>query len=159
MSEIEALSQGIVISFLDREGMTYLVDRDGDPFVIFAATDARPEVQASMCIEGGGSIYVVRVFTPERFGAETENLLVGLANRWNREHRWPKAIVGAPTATSTVRVWTEMQLPCATGVHRELVADFTGCALDASSRFFVWLADQQTLPTVEQLEQMFREAS
>ena len=40
-----------------------------------------------------------------------------------------------------------------------MIAEFTGIAIRSSSAFLDWLTEQRGLPSVEQLEAMFEQAS
>lgn len=158
MSIPEPFDREMVNLYLSESGTKFLRDQKGNFCVIFASTEDRPEIQVFLSVEADDSVYVVRVFSPEGLPTEDEAMLLDVINRWNREHRWPKAVVGQKLDGDVLRIWTEMHLPVSCGVHQEMIDLFTSLAIRTSHTFFVWLADQRRLPTVEQLEAMFKAA-
>jgi len=159
MSVVEPLDRAMIKHYLEESELKFMHDQDGDFFVMFGATEERPEIQVSLAVERDSKVYAIRVYTTETFPLEEESTLLGLANRWNRENRWPKAVVGPKLDKPTLRVWTEFQLPTRRGVHQELIDDFTWTVIGSSHSFFVWLKEQRALPTVEHLEELFKRAS
>ena len=158
MTFVEPLDPKVVDQHLQATGYNVFRDQAGGFLVIFAGTAKRPEMQIALSIERDNQVYAIRAHVPERFGSDDEGRLLGLVNRWNREYRWPKAVLVANPDEQVVRVWTEMQLPATTGVHAGLIDEFTSTAIRSSDTFFTWLTDQLSLPSVAQLEALFKEA-
>jgi Putative bacterial sensory transduction regulator len=157
MSFVEPLDSKVVDQHLQATGYNVLRDQAGGFLVIFAGTSKRPEMQIALSVEGENKVYAIRAHIPERFSADDEVMLLGLINRWNREYRWPKAVLVVNPDGPFVKVWTEMQLPATTGVHSGLIDEFTSTAIRSSDTFFTWLTDQLSLPSVAQLEALFKE--
>ncbi|NJP05672.1 MAG: YbjN domain-containing protein [Chloroflexaceae bacterium] len=149
MSVVEPFSLAMVERYIQKRGWKFLRDQDGDYRVDFAYSDERGcSLSLWMIAEGAESeIYTVRVYSDKRIPRDDWMHVIRLCNEWNRDRRWPKAYLHAPSDEEmlTAPVHLEYQIDLETGIHQELLEHLTESILSSSHAFWMWMAEEHDI--------------
>ena len=151
MPTVQPFGESMIKSFLDRNELDYF-DKSGLPeeidlwgdFFLHQDDDGQRGCNLTFALSAEGendSIYGVKVISDKEIPRSGWGQALLLCNSWNKERLWPKAFLNADTesATSTSgSIWLEAYILLTSGVHQELVDDFSSLIIRGGLAFWEW---------------------
>lgn len=130
----------MIRNFLERDDLHYYIDRDGDYavhvgdlMINLIATGRHDDVYSIMCSNS------------KEYEGDQLAYAIGCCNEWNADKRWPKAYVRRKTEQLGGRIILEQSLDLETGIHQELLNDFTRIILICCVQFWEWASTEKGL--------------
>ncbi|MUG96850.1 hypothetical protein F7734_32720 [Scytonema sp. UIC 10036] len=141
MSTVQTFDRNMIKNYLDsKQSWKYLQDQNGNFVVEFARDeDTGCELSLWMTVEGENkSIYAVRVYSDKRISKKDWGRAMKLCNEWNAHKRWGKAFlhINNPDTDTTAQILVEEEIDLETGIHQELLNDFTNTVFVSANNFW-----------------------
>jgi hypothetical protein len=151
------LSLGVVRDFLQSRNLKVFHDAKGDLMTFWGwDEDLGSEVKVWFKVECEGNLYRIAATNDRPVRRESWDRVIRACNRWNDEHRWPKAYLSnlGQDPDGQVFGWVEtgLDLPAATGVHRAFIEDYTEALIKSNLEFFAWMNSEVGWATVSMTE-------
>lgn len=144
MPKIESFSLNMVETYLKRLDLRYMTDSDGDLVVQFGEDDDTGlEYTIFFCHQG--DVYAILFLADRKFQKAEWGRAVMACNEWNREKRWPKAILYIDQEKGTGDIRLEGYLDLEHGIHQELLDDFTNYHVMGGASFWDWAYQESKL--------------
>jgi len=147
MPTIEKFTHDMIKKYLDSKDLRYLRDRDDDFLVQFGYDDrVGGSLDVWLMAEGPQkTIYHIRVSCDRPVAKADWGKAINLCNTWNKERRWPKSylVVRDPSTDSHGSIYVEEQINLESGIHQELLDDFTDTTIATAFAFWEWLHREQ----------------
>ena len=142
MATVQPFTREMIKHYLQSREMKYLTDSDGDfqlGFEVSEITGCRLTIY--LWVQGKDlNIYAIKVRTSRDIPEADWGRVTYVCNRWNAEHRWPKAFldVREVEGAGSGDIVLEQHLDLGPGIHQELFDDLTNTILAAAVSFWVW---------------------
>ena len=149
MAYVQTFDRSMIESSLRSASLRFLRDDDGDFIVQFgydSATDC--EINIGFDVSGNThSVYSIHGTSDKRIPRNDWGRVVMMCNTWNKERRWPKAFLYTrnPGSDATATIVLEENLDLDTGIHQELLDDFTLTTISGILQFWKWAHQEQGL--------------
>ncbi len=135
----EPFTREMIEADLCQRGVHFLRDEDGDFRVDLNCEGSPEQVIVWLVAEGDGdTTYRITGLAPHRPVPSTWAEALERCNAWNREHRWPKAVVFG--GEDDWRIVGHCDIDLAAGVTRPQIASVTNRTVDGILEFWTWLA-------------------
>lgn len=148
MPEVQRFDQAMIEAYLQKKGVIYLVDQDGNYRVGYSHDAEIGGAMTVWLLRAGEQreIYHIRVTSDRRIAQWSWGKAMLLCNQWNGERRWPKAFLFYPADDAEFgEVVLEGQLDLEHGVHMELFEYFTDATVSGAYQFWKWAHEEQGL--------------
>lgn len=142
MPEVEQFNRSMVEKFLRSRNYRFLTDSDGDFILQFAyESDADCKISIHLIAAGeNNEIYSLTARSDKSIPKSEWGRVVMLCNTWNRERRWPKSYLYVDDSSSARgEIFLEESIDLGTGIHQELLNDFTITMIIGANLFWAWL--------------------
>ncbi len=134
----QPFTRDLIEAHLNTVGVQFLRDKDGDFRVDLNCEGLDQPLMLWFIADGtGDAIYHITSSTATPVPLATRELAVERCNTWNREHRWPKALV--LDADDAIRIATSADLDLSEGVTPALLANFTDGVVHGAIEFWSWV--------------------
>lgn len=135
----QAFTRDMIVAHVKDVGVHYLRDEMGDVRVDLQCDGWDQPVTVWLIAEGDGdTIHRIVSHVPVQPASWTRADVLERCNTWNREHRWPKAVLIDEGAG--FRIITSRCIDLVTGVTPALLVDFTHDTLHGVMEFWSWMA-------------------
>lgn len=135
----EPFMRQLIEAQLRSRQVRFLRDDDGDFRADFRCEGSDEPVTIWFVAEGGGDvIYRITGLAPHRPVPADRPATLERCNAWNREHRWPKAVV--VDHSGSWRITTYFDIDLAPGITQSLVENLTDHAVYSMLEFWTWIA-------------------
>lgn len=135
----EPFTRELIEALLRSRGVRFLRDDDGDFMADFICEGSDEQVTIWFVAEGSGdSIYRISGTAPHRPVPAERAAALESCNAWNREHRWPKAVV--VDSGDTWRIATAGDIDLSAGLTRALFESLTDHVVYSILEFWTWIA-------------------
>lgn len=123
--------------------LRYYSNSDGAVIALLLGEDIGSWLTVELCLEGKEhNIYAVRVGGGRYFPPDDWPRLLGLANQWHIENRWPRITLVHMPQARYAELQCDAQLHLSDGVHQALLTRFTDHTIAAAYDFWIWLHQQ-----------------
>jgi hypothetical protein len=149
MATVQKFDHSMIEKFLRSSSLKFLRDSDGDFVVQFGYSDKMGcELDIFLVVEGSKQhIYRILGIADKRIQKNDWGRAIMVCNTWNKERRWPKAYLyvkdAATDTTGSIRL--EQQVDLETGIHQELLDDFSFTSIGGILQFWEWAHQEQGL--------------
>lgn len=148
MTYVESFDPAMIETAARALGLNYATEPDGYLVACFAAEELGMSLILEATAEANSRVCAVRIRGGRYLERDDWPRTLGLINRWNVEHRWPRAYVDNQSGGQCAAVVCDAQLPVSQGVHQELINELLANTLECTFRFWTWLIPQ--LPPQEE---------
>ncbi len=141
MPEIESFGRPMIETYLGAHELKYLVDSDGDLVVQFE-TDENTGIEYTVFFVMREHIYAILFMGDRKIGKADWGRAVMACNEWNRDKRWPTAVLYIDQESGTGQIRLEGHLDLEQGIHQELFNDFTNYHVMGGAAFWDWVTKE-----------------
>jgi hypothetical protein len=134
----------MIEKYLKENDIKYLVDSDSDLVVQFAA-DEDTGIEHTIYLMMDGDVYEILFTGDFKISKRDWAKAVMTCNEWNREKRWPKAVLSVDREKETGEIRLVGALDLEFGVHQELLDDFTHYHVAGGAAFWDWVTGEGKL--------------
>lgn len=144
MASVQKFSRSMVEQFLRSRNYRFLRDSDDD-FVLQFAYDSDADCKLTFYLMLSGKdeqIFTVHARSDKHVPKQEWGRIVMLCNTWNRQKRWPKAylyVSESNPSPTTGEIFLEEHMDLESGIHQELLDDFTSNTILGSNLFWEWI--------------------
>lgn len=148
MGVVQTFDSSMIENYLRTRNLRYSIDMDGDYRVDFSYDDDVGGELTYWLVRGGQDkdVYQILVMSTRRIPKPEWGLAVMLCNTWNTEKRWPKAYLYIrDNSAETAEIRLDQSIDLETGVHQELLDDFTNTMTSGAIQFWMWAHKEKGL--------------
>lgn len=144
---VQQFDRALIADHLDRHGLKYLTDADGDFRVDFSTEDGHT-ISALLLADGpNAEMFVINIVCSALAPKTLWPKVIFFCNRWNAETRFPKAYLQVPADTDALfaAVHLEGQFPMSAGTTQLIVDEIINTILATGVAFWERMMEERVL--------------